>query len=197
MKNMLVALALVLSLAAPSFAQAPPAPPNQIGSAQVGVSPIPIVVSQSPAVVDTGSIAGQALIWVVTVFGGAIGTVLTGFIYKLMQKAGVQASQAMREKLQDIAVNAINFAAAQAAQSLAGRGKLEIKNAAVAQAVVYVQEHGAETLKQLGLDPTSPEAVQAITARIETAIADPATPTAPVLDGKPADAPAPPAPAKA
>jgi hypothetical protein len=52
----------------------------------------------------------------------------------------------------------------------------------VASTVAYVQDHGADTLKKLGIDPNSNIAVDAIKARIETAINDPAAPTPPVLD---------------
>lgn len=146
----------------------------------------PVTVVQaapSSATVDTGTYAGQALVWVVTVFGGVIGTALTGLIVNLMKKAGVDATEAMRAKLQDTIVNGLNLGAAKAAKDLQGQGQVVIKDAAVAQAVTYVQAHGADTLKKLGLDPTSPEAVEAIKARIETAISDEKVPTAAVLDG--------------
>lgn len=157
--------------------------------------------AQPTATIDTGGLAGQALLWVMATFGTTIGTIVTAWLYKLMQAAGVRATDAMRAKLQDIIVNGLNLGAKQAAEDLQGHGKVEIKNAAVATAVVYAQQHGADTLKQLGLDPTSPEAVEAIKARIETAIVDPATPTAPVLDApgqpkQPAPAPIPVADAK-
>ena len=59
------------------------------------------------------------------------------------------------------------------------------QDAIVAQAVAYTQEHGAETIKALGLDPQSGAAVEAIKAHIETAIADPMVPTPKVLDAVP------------
>ena len=46
-------------------------------------------------------------------------------------------------------VNAIQFLTAPLAETLSGKGSVEIKNAMVAQAVVYVQKHGADTMKQL------------------------------------------------
>ncbi len=183
-----------------AFAQAPAAPaaPQQVQTqAQPGwdkTVPLTTTIVQAPpvappAVIDTGSIAGQALMWVITTFGGLAGAALTGLLYRLLQKAGVDLTQAQRDKLQDIVVNGLNLSAAKAAQDMQGRGQIEIKNAAVANAVTYAQTHAADTLKSLGLDPTSTAAVDAIKARIETAIADDNTPTAAVLDG-PANAPA-------
>lgn len=192
MKKLLLVAALIIA-SFPALAQAPATQEGPVAVGQLSAQTDPtgrITIVQTPplqapapvSTIDGGGLAGQALLWVVTVFGGTIGTVLTGFLYKLMQKAGVQASEAMREKLQGIIVNGLNLAAARATQDLKGHGQIEIKNAAVASAVEYTKAHGAETLKALGLDPTSPEAVQAIKARIETAIADPSTPTAPALD---------------
>jgi hypothetical protein len=54
--------------------------------------------------------------------------------------------------------------------------------------VAYVQDHGADAIKTLGLDPQSGAAVEAIKARIETAIADPTIPTPKILDPTPAPA---------
>jgi hypothetical protein len=174
------------------LAQVTPPSPAQPMPGAIGV---PAVVAP-PAVIDTGTLAGQALTWMVTVGGGAIATMLTGLIYKLLQKAGIQASDALRARLQEIVLNGLNAGAKAAAEQLAGRGQVVIKQAAVASAVTYVQAHGADTIKALGLDPTSPAAVEAIKARIETAIADPTVPTPPVLDAPAAPAaPANPAPA--
>jgi hypothetical protein len=91
-------------------------------------------------------------------------------------------SDAARARLQEIIVNGLNVGAAQATKDLAGRDPITIKNETVAQAVAYAQAHGADAIKQLGLDPKSGAAVEAIKARIETAIADPAVPTPAVLD---------------
>lgn len=134
-----------------------------------------------PAVINTGTYAGEALEWVVATFGVPIGGLLTAWLLRLFKNEGIIGAGLLRNKLQSIIVNGLNLAAAQAARDLAGRGTIEIKNSAVATAVRYAQDHGADTLKALGLDPTSPQAVEAIKARIETAITDPSTPTNPAL----------------
>jgi len=105
----------------------------------------------------------------------------------LLKNAGFAGNEILRQRLQDMIVNGLNAGAAAAADKLKDKGQIEVKNEVVAKAVDYVQAHGADTLKQLGIDPASSSAVEAIKARIETAINDPATPTPPALD--PVDAP--------
>ncbi len=58
---------------------------------------------------------------------------------------------------------------------------ISVQNQVIQDAVAYTQTHAAETIKALGLDPESGQAVQAIRARIATAIVDPSTPTNPVI----------------
>jgi|SRR6266702_4947660 len=178
------AFALVCSLAvAPGF----------VARAQFSTAPSPVaqpVPTQSPSTqitttgpvssdttISVGTIAGQVLTWVAAAFSIPVGTVLVAWLLRLMKLAGVQVTGAMKDQLQATIVNGLNAAAASNAERLRGRNQIEIKNAIVADAVRYAQLHGAETIKALGLDPQSGEAVQAIKARIETAITDPATPT--------------------
>jgi hypothetical protein len=139
-------------------------------------------------VIDTGTTAGSVLTWVVATFGTTVGGALTALILRYLKNAGIQGADLLRSRLQEIIVNGLNMAAADAAQRLAGRGKVEIKNEAVAGAVRYAQVHGAEIMKQLGQDPLAVTTVDALKARIETAIADPATPTHPALGAAAGDA---------
>jgi hypothetical protein len=136
----------------------------------------------SDTTISVGTLAGQVLTWLVAAFGVPIGGLLTAWLYRLFNLAGIQAADGLRTKLQEIIVNGLNAGAKTVSEDAQGRGQIEIKNAVVAQAVTYAQAHGADTLKQLGLDPQSGAAVEAIKARIETAINDPAQPTPPVLD---------------
>jgi hypothetical protein len=136
----------------------------------------------SSTTIDVGTYAGQALMWVASTFGVVIGGALTKLILQWAKNAGFVGSEILRQKLQDMIVNGMNAGAREAADSLKDKAQIEVKNAVVASTVQYVQAHGADTLKQLGIDPTSPIAVEAIKARIETAINDPAAPTPAVLD---------------
>lgn len=132
--------------------------------------------------IEAGTLAGEAILWVGSVFGTTIGAALTALILRLMKNAGFQGSEILRQRLQDMIVNGLNAAAQSAADGLKNKGDIEVKNALVAKTVEYVKAHGADTLKELGVDPNSNAAIDAIKARIETAINDPAAPTPPVLD---------------
>ena len=56
--------------------------------------------------------------------------------------------------------------------SLSGKLTFETKSQIMASAVQYAKDHGADTLKALGVDPTSPEAEEAIRARAAKMLAD-------------------------
>lgn len=139
--------------------------------------------AQAPAdtTLSIGTIAGQVLTWIAAAFSVPIGTVLTVWLYRLMVFAGVQVTEAMRAQLQTVVVNGLNAAAANVTDRLKGANPIVLKNAIVKDAIEYTQTHGAETIKALGLDPQSGAAVEAIKARIETAIVDPTVPTPPVI----------------
>lgn len=134
-----------------------------------------------PVTVNTGDIASSALQWVATIATGVVGTAVTTLLVRWFTHLGVQVTDEMRARLQDIVVNGINLAAKELSAELAGKGHVEVKNAVAARAVRYVQDHGKETLKALGLDPMSAAATEAIKARIETAITDPRAPTSAVV----------------
>lgn len=174
-----------------TVAQAPPAvapsPPT------TGPTTQNVVTTTGPVSSDTtisvGTLAGQAFLWMVTAFGGVLGTALTALILKLIQAAGIKATDALRARLQEMVVNGLNLAAQEAAHHLEGKLPVQVSADIKARATAYVVAHGADTIKALGLDPSSPLAAQAIQAHIETAIADPATPTPAVLGGPPPASP--------
>jgi hypothetical protein len=157
----------------PPAATAPPVTQNTVTT----TGPV-----SSDTTISIGTLAGQVLTWAAAAFGSVAATVFTAWGVRLFKLAGVQMSDAARARLQDIIVNGLNVGAAAATQNLAGKDKIQIKNETVAQAIAYTQAHGADAIKQLGLDPNSGAAIEAIKARIETAIADPAVPTPAVLD---------------
>lgn len=139
----------------------------------------------SPTVhtVSGGDLAAQIIEWLEVGFGGVIGTVATALIYRALNYVGIQVTDGQKAQLQSIVVNGINAAASKAAVSLKNNSALDVnvKNAIVVDAVKYVQEHAGDTIRALGLDPKSGQAVEAIRARIATAIADPNTPTDPAI----------------
>lgn len=168
-------------------AQATPATPAAPAATQNTITTTAPVTSETT--ISVGTLAGQVLSWAAAVFSVPVGALLSAWLWRLFQLAGVNATDALRARLQEMVVNGLNASAKAAEGSLEGRGKVVVKNQVVAGAVNYVQQHGAETLKQLGVDPYSNAAVDAIKARIETAIADPMTPTPKVLDAPAASAP--------
>jgi hypothetical protein len=191
-------LAVAALLAAAPIASAQPAPETPLtGYGTSTAVPLPppapgipaatqnTVTTTGPVTSDTtisvGTLAGQVLTWIAAVFGVPIGGLLTAWLYRLSRLAGVQITDAMRARLQDIVVNGLNIGVKKAATDLRGRGQVDVKNEAVAHAVEYVQVHGADSLKALGIDPGSDLAVEAIKARIETAITDVNAPTPKVL----------------
>jgi len=143
--------------------------------AQVAIPP------PSETVISLGTYVGQFLLWVAAAFSVVIGTVVTALLLKLLKLTGVQVTGAMKEQLEKTVVDGINASAANVAERLRGQGTLVIKNAVVADAVKYAQEHASEAIKGLGLDPNSGAAVATIKATIETAIVDPEKPTPPAI----------------
>ena len=139
----------------------------------------------SDTTISVGTIAGQVLMWVASAFSVVVGGFLTRLIIKLASNAGVQGAELLSDKLDRIIVNSLNSAAAAGNQKLTGLGQVQVKNAIVADAVRYTQAHAADTIQALGLDPQSGAAVEAIKARIETAITDPSIPTPKILDPEP------------
>ena len=189
MKKILLALAAVIVLASPAasqevnraaksdkmivLAQAAPVAATQ------SVDTAPVVVAK----VSGGGIAAAVIEWLQVAFGSVIGLAITALSIKGLRLLGINVTDANKAQLQAIIVNGLNDAAAKAAVSLRNNQRLDInvKSQVVAGAVAYAQKHGADTIKALGLDPRSGEAVEAIRARIETALNDPATPTPPVI----------------
>jgi hypothetical protein len=173
-----LACALVAGFNLTPFAQTEPAPVVQTVPTQAPQTQITTTAPvSSETTISVGTLGGQVLTWLAAAFSVPVGALLVKYLLKLGQLSGVQVTDAMKAQLQATIVNGLNASAASNAERLKGRGQLEVKNAIVADAVKYAQAHGAETIKALGLDPQSGEAVQAIKARIETAIADPGTPT--------------------
>lgn len=162
------------TVAAPSTVISTPAPAARATTQNTVQTTGPV---SSETTISVGTLAGQVLTWAATAFGSVLATVFAAWGVRLFKLAGVQMTDAMRDRLQEIILNGLNAAAQQEAQSLTGKGKVEVKEAIVANAIAYTQSHGAATITALGLDPKSGDAVEAIKARIATAINDPNIPT--------------------
>lgn len=140
----------------------------------------------SETTISVGTLAGQVLTWLASAFGLTLTTMGTLVLKRWFSTLGLQMTQQMSDQLDKTLLNGLNIAAAAAAQALDGKSKVEVKNEVVAGAVAYAQDHRAETIQALGLDPKSGKAVEALNARIATLISDPTSPTPAVLnDAKP------------
>jgi hypothetical protein len=156
----------------------PPAEPPATQNTIATTGPV-----TSTTTISVGDLAGQVLTWAATAFGSILATVFAAWGIRLFKMAGVQISDAARDRLQAVLLNGLNNAALNVSRDLAGKGQVEVKDAVVAQAVAYTQAHAADTIKQLGLDPNNGATVEALKARIATMVADPSIPTPPVLNG--------------
>ena len=145
----------------------------------------------SETTISVGTLASQFLAWLVAAFSVPIGSLAVWIMVRVLKNLGITATAAMRARLGEMVVNALNVSAPEIESRLAGQGQVAIKNEIVKSAIAYVQDHGADAIKTLGLDPQSGAAVEAIKARIETAIADPSIPTPKILDPTPTPTPAP------
>lgn len=180
MNKIAVAFCLIVAVACcdPLLAQtAAPVTQNTVTSAGGPVT--------AETTISVGTLAGQVLTWAATAFGSLLATIFAAWGVRLFKLAGQDLSASARARLQEIILNGLNIGAQAAAKNLAGRDPVVVKDAVVAQAIAYTQTHGADTIKALGLDPHNGTAVEAIRARIETAIADPNVPTPEVLGGPP------------
>lgn len=144
------------------------------------VSPTPVPSSTTTTtVVNGGTLAAQVIEWLKVAFGTVLAGMGTLAIVRIRAYFGVLTTDAQKAALQEIAVNGVNAAASKAEDALKANPNLsiDVKDAVVADAIGYVQAHGAETIKALGMDPKSGDAVEAIRARVATAMNSPATPT--------------------
>jgi hypothetical protein len=158
-----------------------PTPLPQIMVAPQNYDEVPpvVTVSQPKPTVLLGDYAGAALEWMLPILAPVIAGFLVDALIKLRQRLGQSTSEAQRDKLQQMAENAVNLAGHQLNHDLSGKLPMPARNEVMAMAVDYVQAHGSDTIKALGLDPTDPKAVEAIKGRIATIMANKSSPPVP------------------
>ena len=133
----------------------------------IGTVPTPIIITQpADTSISFGTLGAQLLGWVSAVFVPVLGAFLTKWAMAMAKKAGIDASQALSDKLDGIIENGLHSGATAAQKDLTGKLNVDVKNQVIAQAVTYAQDHGAETIKSLsGCDPNDPKAIEALQAR--------------------------------
>lgn len=108
---------------------------------------------------------------------------VTQALRRVADKHGIQLNEQRLERLNSLLVNGMNFAARNVPSGVDKRSYI------IKSALEYANKHGAETLAALKAgDPSDPQTGAALTARVETLIADPTQPTPAVLTGKPTKA---------
>lgn len=138
----------------------------------------PTQPSSVTTVVKGGTLAAGIIEWLQVAFGTVLAGIGSLILIKIRTYFGIQTTEAQKAALQAIIVNGINAAAAEVAEKLKKDPSLDfdVKGEVMAKTIEYAQAHGSQTITALGLDPKSGDAVDAIKARIETALKDPATP---------------------
>jgi hypothetical protein len=183
----IILAAALLALAAPAHAQQPvvTGTPGVFGEAHVQQAPTPIAapplvagpgqvvtVRDGKTTVSGGSLIGEVILWASLLLGAPLAGLAVALILKLLRKFGVEVSDADRARLKEFVENGVALAAQRANAELSGKLQVEVKNEIAAQALAYVQEHGADTLKKLGYDENDPKAIEALQARIAKLLAD-------------------------
>lgn len=186
MRRILTAAFLVFVSLAPAAAQfrdANTAPNVHAVSPIPGVFPADsgsnvIVVPAAPAPetstsFSVGTWIADLLGGLVAVFGSVIATFLTKWVMAIAKKAGIEATQAMSDRLDGIIENGLHIGALEAKKDLTGKLNVATKNDVVTRAVMYAQDHGADTIKQIsGLDVGDPKVIAALQARAAKALAN-------------------------
>ena len=137
--------------------------------------------------IDVGSIASSAFAWAATAALGVVVPFIVKLLLAVAARFGQATTDALRARFTEFVTNGANLLVAAGAERLRGLSPIEVKGAILADLVRYVQAHGAETVKKLGVDPQSPKLVEAVQAQLETAITNPAVPTATALSPRPAE----------
>lgn len=177
----IAAVAAALMLPSCAFAQftSPDAPTKQGGPVALGQAmaqkddsgKVAIVMAPAPAAEATTSFSigtwiADLLGGLMAIFGSVIATFLTKWVMAVAKKAGVDATQAMSDRLDQIIENGLHAGATDLGRDLKGKLNVETKNQVIANAVTYAQDHGAETVKSIsGLDINDPKTVEALQAR--------------------------------
>ena len=150
-----------------------------------GVTVTPAPDSRTKLTVDAGGIATSVLEWFYLAFAGSVSAAIVAGVLRFLTWIGIKTTMAQKAELQAIVVNGINTGYNKAKTELNNLSPVQVKDASLAYALAYTQEHGAALIQAMGLKPGESEAISAINARIQTALNDPATPTPPAISPQP------------
>lgn len=183
MRRLVVAIiaSFIIAFVPPTigYTQQQPAPAASSATTQSPAVNLPapatgavVTVRGDTATISGGTLAGQILVWAALLIGAPLAGLIAAWIVKLLQKLGVDISDSNRKRLQEFVENGIALGAKRASADLSGKLNVDVKNRVAADALIYVQDHGADTIKALGFDPQDKKAVEAMQARIAKALDD-------------------------
>jgi len=128
--------------------------------------PVVVAPAEPTTSFSIGTWIADLLGGLTAIFGSVIATFLTKWVMAIAKKAGVEATQAMSDRLDEIITNGLHSGTAQLGHDLTGKLNVEVKNQVIADAVNYTREHGADTIKSIsGLDASDPKVVETLQAR--------------------------------
>jgi hypothetical protein len=176
-----------LAPTSPPFHVAPSPQPAQ--TAAPTSPPVPVATSNSSGTtvettgnvksntqISVGSFMGDILDAVLALFTGVLGTAITALVVKLLAGVGANITANRQAQLQALVERGLVLAASQAKKTLDGKIVFDAKDDVLANTLRYVETHGVDLIKSLGEQPGSPKTTQAVMARAESALADPAVP---------------------
>ena len=135
-------------------------------SGKVAIVMAPAPPAEATTSFSIGTWIADLLGGLTAIFGSVIATFITKWVMAVAKKAGVDASQAMSDRLDQIIENGLHAGATDLGRDLKGKLNVQVKNQVISDAVSYAQNHGAETVKSIsGLDINDPKTVEALQAR--------------------------------
>lgn len=176
MKNIVfIIFALLVPIA--SYAQPTTMTPEMVQAssppAAASQNKVAVVQVASPSEPTTsatiGTWLGDLIAAMAAIFGPVIATFLTKWVIAVAKKAGVEASQAMADRLDQIITNGLHIGASEAQRDLTGKLNVEVKNKIIATAVAYAQTNGSKLIAGMA-NPATTEELQARAAKVLSAI---------------------------
>jgi hypothetical protein len=182
-----IAFALLSGFVSGAAAQAPTPAPAAAPAATA--SPVPVLTPRiaepvtqntisttgpvtSSTTISAGTLAGQVLMWISVVAVPVISKFIVAWLIALAKKAGVETSQVMSERLDQMIENGLHSGASTAQADLTGKLNIDVKNDVIRSAVQYAQTHAVDTIKNLtGADPTDPKVIETLQARATKVLA--------------------------
>lgn len=172
-----------------AFAQPLPPPSASSPSGAGTIVSLPAVVTakgDGSVTISGGSILGQIIMVASLILAVPVAAFATKWLQAGAKRAGIEVSDAARGRLQEIVEHGLALAAQRAQVDIKDKLDINVKAGVATDALVYVQDHAADTFKQLGIDPTDPKAIEAIQARVAKAMEDKLPPPAVAVVAAPA-----------